>query len=113
MAGAAALDDVEHLSTSLALNAEEMPSLRARLESLGFKTVPSAANFVMVPCESEALAQTVVENLLVRGVIVRGLRPFGFPSAFRITVGTTKENEFLMTELRKVVAENPGLGLGI
>ena len=108
MAGVAALQDQKHLETSLELNREQMPKLCSELKDLGFHPIPSAANFVMVPCVSSEYVQTLVETLLSEGVIVRALGPFGFPKAFRITVGTREENELLFEKLRTFVQSPNG-----
>src|SRR6266404_7382223 len=98
-AGIAALGDKEWLHRSLELNARGLRLLTDVLRKLGFDVVPSEANFVMVPLESEGVAAWLVEELLQRGVIVRPLGAFGLPHCIRISTGTDEENRMLIDAL--------------
>ena len=100
-AGIAALEDKEFLHRSLELNARGLRYLTGALEAMGLRPVPSEANFVMVPLESEEETRRVNEALLHDGVIVRPLRAFGLPSCLRITTGTMEENELCMAALER------------
>ncbi len=98
-AGIAALADKEFVHRSLELNARGLRLLTDVLRKLGFDVVPSEANFVMVPLESEGVAAWLVEELLQRGVIVRPLGAFGLPHCIRISTGTDEENRMLIDAL--------------
>jgi histidinol-phosphate aminotransferase len=95
-AGMAALGDREFLHRSLELNARGISFLTAGLRALGFKVVPSEANFVMVSCDSEQEVARINEGLLQSGVVVRPLKGFGLGSCFRVSTGTDEENELFM-----------------
>jgi len=103
VAGIAALEDSEFLHRSLMVNAAGRRQVAASLEDLGLHPVPSEANFLMVPCEGEAVALSIYESLLRYGVIVRPLRAFGLPHCLRITVGTQDQNIVLVDALRAVL----------
>jgi histidinol-phosphate/aromatic aminotransferase/cobyric acid decarboxylase-like protein len=46
--------------------------------------------------------------MLARGVILRHLAPFGWPSLVRVTIGLAEENGYLMEMLTKVWREING-----
>lgn len=92
-AGIAALDDREFLHRSLELNARGIKRYVEAFTESGLQPVPSEANFVMLPFESEQEAMRVHEELLRRGSIVRPLRAFGLPHCLRISTGTPDEIE--------------------
>lgn len=97
----AALEDVEHLSRSYQLNKEGRERLKAGLEALGLRPVPSQANFVLVEvgCDDAWLH----EELLRRGVIIRPGKPFGLPGHIRVSVGLPEENERFLSALADVL----------
>jgi histidinol-phosphate aminotransferase len=97
----AAMDDVDHVRRTLALNREGMAYLVEAFGTLGLAHVPSAANFVLVKVGN---GKRVYEALLRRGVIVRPMDGYGFPEHVRVTVGTRSENERFTAALRAVLA---------
>src|SRR5882672_10913182 len=99
VAALAALDDAEHVARSKKTNTVERARLSAGLQGLGLRVTPSQANFVYVAVPMAA--QQIYEALLDRGVIVRAFG--GLPRNLRITVGTERENDRLLTALREVL----------
>ena len=106
-AGIAALSDTEFLHRSLAVNAAGKKFLATAMHDLGLTFVPTEANFVMVPLESEEMVQNVYQGLLRQGVIVRPLKAFGLPHCVRITIGTPDQNQTLIDALRQVLKSIP------
>jgi histidinol-phosphate aminotransferase len=104
-AGLAALDDAQHVRRSLESNRAGLKQLTAGLENLGVKFVPSVANFLLVIFGTDT--EPLVEELLNHGVIVRPMRWMGFPTAFRVSVGTHEENEKFLRALAEVQASPP------
>jgi len=104
-AGIAALDDQAHVEKVLASNLSERPRVQRRLGELGLECVPSAANFVMVPLSSAPYADAVVLSLMRRGIIIRGLAPFGLADCVRITIGCPNENDAMVDAMKEVLAE--------
>jgi histidinol-phosphate aminotransferase len=102
-AGIAALGDREFVLRSLEVNARGVRYLTDALRELGLSPVPSEANFVFVPMESESQAKQVFEGLLEQGVIVRHTASFGLPQGLRITAGTEEENRELIRCLKPVL----------
>jgi len=101
VAGLAALDDVEHVEKTRALNAAEVPFVTAALQRLGLDVLPSQANFVLVDLKRPSGPVNV--ELLKRGVIVRPVPAYGFPTSVRITLGTRAENERMIAALTEVI----------
>jgi histidinol-phosphate aminotransferase len=97
-AAAAALDDVEHLGASVALNARGMRQVLSGLKALNVHVYPSRGNFVLVDCKRPGGA--VYEALLRQGVIVRPVAGYGLPSQLRITIGTEQENTRMLSALQ-------------
>ncbi|MBW8012401.1 MAG: histidinol-phosphate transaminase [Chloroflexi bacterium] len=76
--------------------------IQEKICELGLNCLPSQANFVTI--DSPPLgANGLTEALLQRGVIVRAMEGFGIPNAIRITVGSKKENDMLLTTLEEIV----------
>lgn len=98
-AGVAALDDVDHVQRSRALNLEEKAFVGGRLEALGVRVVPSQANFLLIDLGRPAPG--VYDDLLRHGIIVRTVPPL--PSMARVTLGTRAENERFLAALQAVL----------
>lgn len=94
IAALAALDDADHLQTTVQGNAEGRDFLSRGLQELGFEVWPSDANFVLV-----RVGEEVYGPLLKEGVIVRPMHGFGLPDCIRVSVGTAAENSRLLKAL--------------
>jgi len=101
-AGAAALDDEEHVQLSRDLVRSERPFLEAGLRELGATVVPSQANFVLADFPGRP-GMALFDALLREAVVVRPVAGYGFATAQRITVGTRPENVKVLAALRKVL----------
>ena len=96
-AAQAALDDEKHLSRSRGVNIAGMKTLCAGLDEMGFKYLPSNANFL---CFAADDAAQVYERLLDSGVIVRRLDDYQMAGYLRITIGTAEENKKFLSALQ-------------
>jgi histidinol-phosphate aminotransferase len=94
---AAALADAPHMQRCIAATHAELGPLRRGLETLGLRTIPSAANFLLV--HFGANAAHVYDLLLRSGVIVRPVGAYGLPDYLRISVGTPAQNQRLLQAL--------------
>jgi histidinol-phosphate aminotransferase len=101
VAAAAALGDTEHVEASRAANRAGRKFLAEQFQAMGLAVIPSAANFLLVDVGRPG--GEVTEALLRRGVIVRPVGGYGFPTHLRITIGTTAENEKCTAALRAVL----------
>src|SRR5262249_44221975 len=100
-AGAAALDDVDHLRTTRETAWQGLDYLTRELRQLGITVPESHANFVFA--ELGRPAQPIYEQLLRRGIIVRPIPGYGFPNALRISVGLRVHNERLIAALKELL----------
>ena len=100
----AALEDVEHVQRTLAVNREGMRVLTEAFRRLDVPFVPSAANFILVRV-GQGLA--VYEALLRQGVIVRPMDGYGLPEYLRVTIGLPEENARFIEALETVLRSRP------
>jgi histidinol-phosphate aminotransferase len=107
-AALAALDDKEHVTRCIETNARERKRLSEDLAKMGFRPVPSEANFIFIVVGPDAKALS--DDLLQMGVIVRPLGWMGFPEAIRISVGTAEENDKCLSAMARVILKRAGKG---
>lgn len=100
-AALAALDDEAHTHKALANNAEQARVLTEGISELGYRVVPTWANFLY--CEIGDDAAAVAKRLQEDGVIVRPLVPWGAPTAIRVTIGTREQNQFFLKTFKRVM----------
>jgi histidinol-phosphate aminotransferase len=103
VAGMAALDDGDFLSRTIILNEKGKKYLKEELELLKVQYISSAANFITTRWESENRANSLTENLLKKGVIVRQLTSFGWPNYIRVSIGLEEENEKFIKSLKEIL----------
>jgi histidinol-phosphate aminotransferase len=96
-AAEAALDDVEFLLRSYALNSAGMAQLVAGLKDLNIETVPSKGNFLLARVGDAA---RINAELLKRGVIVRPVANYGLPEFLRVSVGLAGQNARFLEALK-------------
>jgi len=99
----AALDDEDHYRRTLAMTWEGMQWLSSRVEKLGCRPYPSHTNFFLIDVGLDA--GKVYQNMLTRGVIVRAMGAYGYPTFIRITVGIEAENQRFITALGQTLEE--------
>lgn len=97
----AALEDREHLEKIKHLTWDGLDYFYAELNKIGLKYWPSQGNFVLFDCGRDA--GQVYQELLRRGVILRPVKPYGFPTYLRMSVGLPAENEAAVAALRAVL----------
>ena len=100
-AAVAALGDGEHIEHSVEVNAQGRAQLCAAFDAMKLQYIPSQANFVLVNIGVDS--QSVFNDLLREGVIVRTGTPFGMPNWVRVTVGTKAMNETFLRALKKIL----------
>lgn len=96
-AAQAALLDDEHVAKSRAMNEAEMTVLEEGLSRMGFKTIPTQANFIYFDVGMDGVR--VYDALLREGVIVRHIRG----SMIRVTIGQPSENRRFLEALEHVL----------
>jgi histidinol-phosphate aminotransferase len=97
----AALRDDAHIRLSVERNAEGVDYLAPQLREMGFRVVPTCANFIYLEAPEDApkLAQRIQNE----GCIVRSLAPWGIPNGLRISVGTPDQNRILMNAVTRAL----------
>lgn len=103
IAGHAALEDRDFLSKTVETNKRGMNYLMEELETIGIECIPSIANFITTIWDSESRATELTKELLKKGVIVRQLNSFGWPTYIRISIGLEKENHRFMKALKEIL----------
>jgi histidinol-phosphate aminotransferase len=99
-AALAALDDHKHLQRVVENNAIQSRDLSQGLSALGYRVVPTSANFLYCDLKEEAAA--VAERLQNEGLAVRPLGPWGAPSCIRVTIGTPEQNQIFLNAMRRL-----------
>jgi histidinol-phosphate aminotransferase len=103
VAALAALDDPEHIATSVEMNTSGMRQLTDGFKEINLSWIPSVANFICVNLEKPGLA--VYDKLLYEGVIVRPVANYALPDFLRVTIGTEEENSRFLNALKKVLQD--------
>lgn len=96
-AALAALADEEHVTRSRMMNRAEIAVVRSGLEAMGFRPLPSEANFLYFDCGRDGRA--VFDALLREGVIIRHIEG----RMLRVTIGLPDENIRFLEALKKVL----------
>ena len=101
-AALAALKDTKHVARSVQANEDGKTFLYNGLGRLGLSYVPTSANFVFF--DAGGKASDVADHLMRRGVIVRPMEGWGFPTCIRVTIGTEDENHKFINALEEVTS---------
>jgi histidinol-phosphate aminotransferase len=101
VAALASLKDTEQVTRGRRLNTEVKKSVCAELDTLGYRYIPSHANFMMIDIRREV--RPVIGTLRTRGVEVGRLFP-ALPNFMRVTIGTAPEMRTFMTAFKAVMA---------
>lgn len=99
-AAAAALDDLEHIRKTRAVNDAGKRFLYDRLDEMSVFYIPSEANFVTIDIKKNALRTS--EELLKTGVIVRPLNMYGLDTFLRVTIGMPEQNKKFIEALKQI-----------
>jgi histidinol-phosphate aminotransferase len=98
-AAMAAIDDDTHIQRAVENNAFQSRFLAQGLERLGYRVVPTSANFLF--CDLGEDAAAVANRLQEEGVSVRPLGPWGAPNCIRVTIGTPEQNQAFFDAMRR------------
>ena len=101
-AALAAMDDQEHIDRTLQLNADQAQVLSRGLSDLGYRVVPTWANFLY--CDVREDARSFAARLQDEGVVIRPLGLWGAPHCIRVSIGTAEQNQFFLEAVRRVGA---------
>ena len=99
-AAIASLNDPEQVPNGRRLNAQTKRFVLDEIGKLGYTSIPSQANFVMI--DAKRPVQPLIKALRERNVQVGRLFP-ALPTHLRVTIGKQAEMETFMTAFREVV----------
>jgi len=99
-AALAAIDDTDHVKRVVENNATQSRVLHQELAALGYRVVPTSANFVFCDLGEDAVA--VANHLQEEGVAVRPLGHWGAPNCIRVTIGTPEQNQAFLAAPRRL-----------
>jgi histidinol-phosphate aminotransferase len=100
VAALAALEDEAHTKKALENNSRQAQRLLDGISELGYRPVPTWANFIY--CDIGEDAGAFAKSMQSEGVIIRPLGPWGAPTAFRVTIGTPEQNDTFLQAFKKV-----------
>jgi len=103
-AATASLEDPDQVMEGRRLNAETRAFTTGELKKMGFQTIPSQANFIMIDVKRPVVP--LIATLKSRKVHVgRLFRPM--PHHLRVTIGKRSEMELFLAALREVTTPAP------
>lgn len=105
VAAVAALQDDEFIAASQQTVWKGLDYFYEKLQKMGLPFIESQGNFVMFDTLRDAAV--VNEALLRKGIIMRPIKNYGFPTHLRLSVGLEEENVEAMKALEEVLAEIP------
>ena len=101
VAAIASLKDADHVAQGRRNNSEVRSYVCNELDKLGFRYIPSHANFMMIDLRREA--RPVIGSMRGRGVEVGRLFP-PLTNFMRVTIGTKLEMQTFVSAFREVMA---------
>ena len=104
VAAMASLEDADQVTKGRALNAETRAFTTAELEKMGFQTIPSQANFIMIDVKRPVVP--LIASLKHRKVEVGRLFR-AMPNHLRLTIGKKTEMESFLSAFREVTTPAP------
>jgi histidinol-phosphate aminotransferase len=99
----AALDDQEHYDKTMDLTREGIAWLTREINALGCRVFDTHTNFFLVDVGIDC--RKLYEQMLGKGVIIRPMAAYDYPSYIRITVGLPEENSRLVRAMGEALAE--------
>jgi len=107
-AALAAMDHKEYVDSVVENNAAQAQVVAQELSGLGYRVVPTWANFLYCNVREDAAA--LAARLRNEGVSVRPLGPWGAPNCIRVTIGTPEQNQFFLEAARRVSSGDSAIG---
>src|SRR5437899_5405209 len=100
-AASAGLDDPDQVPNGQRLISEAKAFTIGEIDKLGYKTIPSQANFIMFDCKRPVVP--LIQALKQRNVEVGRLFP-ALPNYMRLTIGKRSEMESFLNACKQVMA---------
>jgi len=100
-AATASLDDPDQVANGQRLTREVKTFVTSELDKMGYKQIPSQANFIMFDCKRPVVP--LIQAMKQRNVHVGRLFP-ALPNHMRLTIGKKSEMETFLATFREVMA---------
>jgi histidinol-phosphate aminotransferase len=100
-AASASLDDVDQVTNGKRMNDEARKFTLTELEKMGYKSIPSQANFIMFDCKKPVVP--IIQAMKDKNVAVGRLFP-AYPNHMRLTIGKQSEMESFVSAFKQVMA---------
>jgi histidinol-phosphate aminotransferase len=100
-AATASLDDPDQVANGQRLTREAKAFVTSELDKMGYKQIPSQANFIMFDCKRPVVP--LIQALKQNNVHVGRLFP-ALPNHMRLTIGKKSEMETFLSAFRQVTA---------
>ena len=101
VAASASLDDVDQVNNGRKLTSEAKSFTTSELDKMGYKLIPSQANFIMFDCKRPEVP--IIKAMKERNVQVGRLFP-ALPNHMRLTIGKHSEMESFVSAFKQVMA---------
>ncbi len=101
VAATASLDDADHVPNFRKLNTEAKSYVVTELDQMGYKLIPSQANFIMFDCKRPVVP--LIQAMKEKNVLVGRLFP-ALPNHMRLTIGKKAEMEAFVSAFKQVMA---------
>ena len=100
-AASASLDDADQVNNGRKMNSEAKSFTLTELQKLGYKSIPSQANFIMFDCRKPVVP--IIQAMKEKNVAVGRLFP-ALPNHMRLTIGKKSEMESFLSAFKQVIA---------
>jgi histidinol-phosphate aminotransferase len=100
-AASASLDNADQVNNGRKLNSEAKSFVIGELDRMGYKLIPSQANFIMFDCKRSVVP--IIKAMKDRNVQVGRLFP-ALPNHMRLTIGKHSEMESFLAAFKQVMA---------
>jgi histidinol-phosphate aminotransferase len=100
-AASASLEDPAQVPNGRSWNSEARAFVTGELDRMGYKSIPSQANFIMFDCKRPVVP--LIQALKQRNVHVGRLFP-ALPNYMRLTIGKKSHMEGFLSAFREVAA---------
>ncbi len=113
-AGAAAIEDRDHVAKSVELNSNEKVELLKAYEGAQINVHGGAANFLLLDLTNLAKNTSIgpqemvvgLNNYLIKNnIFVRNVSDYGLPCHLRITIGSREQNRTVFDKIREYVEQ--------
>ena len=103
----AAITDHSYAANTWANVREQRAIMNREFQALNFSTTPSQSNFLLVTIPAPYNAEVIYQALKDQGILVRYFNTSRLADSLRITMGTEKENQALITALKGIISGYP------